>query len=99
MFSALPNSSSSTAKRRSCFSPCSANMIERPLKNIVLSGGGAKVVGLAEFLSNELNLTAQVFDPFERIQVDERKFDRQYLSTLGPEIAIAAGLAIRPTTL
>lgn len=76
-----------------------SNNSKRPLKNIVLSGGGAKVVGLAEFLSNELNLPAQIFDPFERIQVDERKFDRQYLSTLGPEIAIAAGLAIRPTTL
>ena len=35
MFSARPNSSSSTAKRRSCFSPWSLNMIERPRKKIV----------------------------------------------------------------
>lgn len=76
-----------------------SNNQKRPLQNLVLSGGGAKVVGLADYVSQEIKLPVQVFDPFERIQVDERKFDRQFLSALGPEMAIATGLAIRTTTL
>ena len=74
-----------------------SNSSKRPLESIVLSGGGAKVAGLVDYIGREIDLPVSVFNPFERMQVDDKKFDRQYLSMLGPEMAIAAGLAIRPT--
>lgn len=76
-----------------------SNNARRPLQNIVLSGGGAMVQGLAEFVAQETELPVSIFNPFEQIQVDEKKFDRQFLSAIGPEMAIAAGLAIRPATV
>lgn len=76
-----------------------SNNQKRSLSHIVLSGGGAKVSGLSEYIAKEIDLPVQVFDPFDRIQVDEKRFDRQFLAALGPEMAIAAGLAIRPATL
>ena len=75
------------------------NNPKRPLQSIVLSGGGAKVQGLTEFIAQETQLSTVVFDPFQFIQLDEKKFDRHYLAAIGPEMAIAAGLAIRPATL
>ncbi len=76
-----------------------SNNAKRPLQNIVLSGGGAMVQGLSEFIAQETQLPVSIFNPFEQIQVDEKKFDRQFLSAIGPEMAIATGLAIRPATL
>lgn len=76
-----------------------SNNPKRPLQDIVLSGGGAKVHGLAGFIAQETQLSVSLFDPFERIQIDEKKFDRHFLSVIGPEMAIATGLAIRPATL
>lgn len=76
-----------------------SNNSKRPLESIVLSGGGAKVAGLADYIRQEVDLPVSVFNPFERMVIDEKKFDRNYLSKLGPEMAIAAGLAIRPTVV
>ena len=76
-----------------------ANNPKRPIQNIVLSGGGAKVHGLPEFISQKTLLPTSLFDPFERLHIDEKKFDFEYLSSIGPEMAIAAGLAIRPAIL
>ena len=76
-----------------------SNNPHQPLQGIVLSGGGAKVYGLADFIAQETQLPVSLFDPFERMQIDEKKFDRQFLSAIGPEMAIATGLAIRPVTL
>lgn len=76
-----------------------SNNPKRTLQSIVLSGGGSKVAGLPEFIAQETQLPVSIFDPFKHMQVDEKKFDRQYLSVIGPEMAIATGLAIRPATL
>jgi len=76
-----------------------ANNPERPLKAIVLSGGGSKVSGLQDYLSRETGLDVIAFNPFATMICDDKKFDRHYLETIGPEMAIAAGLAIRPATI
>ena len=55
-----------------------SNNQKRSLSHIVLSGGGAKVSGLSEYIAKEIDLPVQVFDPFDRIQVDEKRFDRQF---------------------
>jgi type IV pilus assembly protein PilM len=75
-----------------------ANNPEKPLKTIILSGGGSKVNGLQDYISRETGLDVIRFNPFDAMICDDKKFDRHYLATIGPEMAIAAGLAIRPAT-
>lgn len=76
-----------------------ANNPEKPLKAIVLSGGGSKVAGLREYISRETGIDVIPFNPFASMLCDEKKFDSRYLASIGPEMAIAAGLAIRPATI
>ncbi len=49
-----------------------SNNPHQPLQGIVLSGGGAKVYGLADFIAQETQLPVSLFDPFERMQIDEK---------------------------
>ncbi|WP_448874248.1 type IV pilus biogenesis protein PilM [Desulfobulbus propionicus] len=72
-----------------------ANNPDSPLKSLVLSGGGAKVNGLADYIEQETGLKVILFNPFTKMTYDEKKFDPQYIQLIAPEMAIAAGLAIR----
>lgn len=66
---------------------------------ILISGGGSKLVGLAEDLAARLEIPVEVLDPFRQIKVDAKKFDPDYLSEIMPEMAVAVGLAARGVEL
>jgi len=72
-----------------------ANNPDRPLQSIALSGGGSKVNGFKEYLVNETGLEVVAFNPFDTMSFDKKRIDSQYISNVAPEMAIAAGLAIR----
>ena len=72
-----------------------ANNPDKLLTSLVVSGGGSKVNGLLDFIARETGLQVVHFNPFANMQLDEKKIDRQYLNSIAPEMAIAAGLAIR----
>ncbi|MET0751873.1 MAG: type IV pilus assembly protein PilM [Pyrinomonadaceae bacterium] len=72
---------------------------EVAVQKILISGGGSKLAGLAEELSQRLELPVEVLDPFRSIKVDTRKFDPDYLSEIMPEMAVAVGLAVRGVEL
>ncbi|MDD2465753.1 MAG: type IV pilus assembly protein PilM [Desulfobulbus sp.] len=76
-----------------------ANNPDKPLQSLVLSGGGAKVNGLAEYIHQETGLNVHSFNPFEQMTFDQNKFDPSYIKLIGPEMAIAAGLAIRQSSI
>ena len=76
-----------------------SNYPEAPLKKLVLSGGGSKVTGLTDFLANETGLEVELFNPFANMTCNEKKIDRDYLKIVGPEMAIASGIAIRPSAI
>lgn len=65
------------------------------VEKILISGGGSKMAGLREELSKKLEIPVEVLDPFRHINVDQRKFDPDYLSEIMPEMAVAVGLALR----
>ncbi len=73
-----------------------ANNPDQPLQRLILSGGGSKVTGLKDFIAAETGLEVVSFNPFVDMKVNEKKIDRAYLDAIAPEMAIAAGLAIRP---
>ncbi len=69
------------------------------LNKIILSGGGSRVQGLEQFFAEEIGLEVETLDPFIKIQADFKNIDQEYLIYIGPEMAIALGLAIRPSEL
>ncbi|HEX7774543.1 MAG TPA: pilus assembly protein PilM, partial [Pyrinomonadaceae bacterium] len=68
---------------------------EGSIQKILLAGGGSKLPGLADFLARRFEIPVDVFDPFRQIEVDERKFDPDYMREIVPEMAVAVGLALR----
>jgi len=76
-----------------------ANHTGAPLTRLVLSGGGSKVSGLVDYLANETDLPVELFNPFSNMTVNSKKIDPDYLNSVGPEMAIATGIAIRPSVI
>lgn len=76
-----------------------SNNPNRPLAKLFLSGGGAKVSGLTDFLSQETGLSVELFNPFAKIKSKKRKIDPDYLNSIGPEMAIATGIALRSSII
>ena len=75
------------------------NNPDMALNKIILSGGGSKVQGLDQFFAEEIGLEVEHLNPFKKIQADFKNIDQEYLKNIGPEMAIAIGLAIRPSEL
>src|SRR5882762_4075468 len=65
------------------------------IQKILLSGGGAKLTGLSEYLAKRFELPVESFDPFKQIDVDSRRFDPDYMREVVSEMAVAVGLALR----
>ncbi|HSE24670.1 MAG TPA: type IV pilus assembly protein PilM [Pyrinomonadaceae bacterium] len=65
------------------------------IQKILLAGGGSKLPGLAEYLGRRFEIPVEVFDPFRQIEVDDKKFDPEYMREIVPEMAVAVGLALR----
>jgi type IV pilus assembly protein PilM len=68
---------------------------ETTVQKILLAGGGSKLPGLAEYLARRFEIPVEVFNPFRQIEVDNKKFDPDYMKEIIPEMAVAVGLALR----
>ncbi len=76
-----------------------ANNPSAPVERIVLGGGGSKVVGLTDFLAQETGLKVERFNPFANLDFNSKKMDAAYLKSIGPEMAIATGIALRSSVV
>jgi len=76
-----------------------SNHPDQPLKKLILSGGGSKVSGLIDFLSQETEIAVELFNPFLKMEANRKKIDPDYLLNIGPEMAIATGIALRPSAI
>ena len=65
------------------------------IKKVVLSGGGAQIVGLAQMLSSQLGIEVEFADPFRRIDLVDKDYTPEALAELAPLAAIGVGLATR----
>jgi type IV pilus assembly protein PilM len=73
----------------------SANVSYDPIQKIFLSGGAATTYGLASTMESELNIPVEIIDPFRSLKVNEKVFDVEYLNSVGAQMAVAVGLALR----
>lgn len=66
----------------------------KPAK-IILSGGSSLMPGLPQLLSKGLQLPVELLNPFSQVRIDPEIFDQAYIQSIGPQLAIAFGLALR----
>jgi type IV pilus assembly protein PilM len=60
-------------------------------RKILLVGGTAKLIGLPEYINDQLKLETEVYNPFVNLEKPEKFKDKQ-----DPQLALALGLAMRP---
>jgi type IV pilus assembly protein PilM len=65
------------------------------LARMFLSGGGARIPGLAKALGDRLKLPVQLANPIERIQVADGVFDSMNVDEVAPLLMLPVGLALR----
>lgn len=68
---------------------------DEPIEKVYLSGGCARMKGLAQVLAARLRLPVDMIAPFRQVEVSDAHFDGDYVHDIGPMMAVAAGLALR----
>ena len=79
---------------QTCALPISTSSEDR-IDRIFLSGGTAKVKGLQELLADRFDAGVELLNPFNAVTYNPREFDPDFISDIGPQAAIAVGLAAR----
>jgi Tfp pilus assembly protein PilN len=64
------------------------------IDGVLLTGGSANLKNMVSYLSKELRLPVEHFNPLKKILYDPKKVDAQLLDQLGSSFAIAAGIAL-----
>jgi type IV pilus assembly protein PilM len=72
-----------------------ATAMNADISTIYLSGGAALQGGLIEGLERRLGAEVKPLNPFERINIDPKKFDPALIQRMAPLGAVAMGLAMR----
>jgi Tfp pilus assembly protein PilN len=67
--------------------------VER-INRVLLTGGGAHLKNLSSYLTNELQLPVEHFNPLKGMLFDAKKIDAQILDQMGSQFTIAAGIAL-----
>ncbi|MEK7564436.1 MAG: type IV pilus assembly protein PilM [Patescibacteria group bacterium] len=65
----------------------------RTISKVIFSGGGALMKGLKEVSANNFQAEIEIGHPFSKVKTPE--FLQKVLDTMGPEFAVAMGLALR----
>jgi type IV pilus assembly protein PilM len=63
------------------------------VKELIFTGGGSVIKGLPSFTAKNLEISSQIADPFSKVKTPA--FLDDILKEIGPEFAVAVGLALR----
>lgn len=72
-----------------------ATTSEDHIDRIVLSGGSARVPGLADSMGERFDCRVEIANPFQNVNFSPKDFDGDFLEEVGPACSIAVGLALR----
>ena len=64
------------------------------IDRVLLIGGSANLKNMVSYLSKELRLPVEHFNPLKKILFDSKKIEAQLLDQMGGNFAIAAGIAL-----
>src|SRR3954466_162905 len=62
---------------------------------VYLSGGTAKIPALFKTIELRVGVPVEILNPFKNIEIDNRKFDPNFIMDVAPVAAVAVGLALR----
>ncbi len=65
------------------------------VQKIFLMGGSSKVPGLTNIIESKVGIPVEIANPFQGLQIDEKKFNIAQLNEVAPSAAVAVGLATR----
>jgi type IV pilus assembly protein PilM len=65
------------------------------IQQIVISGGGGNIKEFRQLLAVETSAEVTTINPFEKIVIDDNRFDRDYLARIAPQASICMGLSTR----
>lgn len=65
------------------------------ISRILLSGGGARVNGLADSLQEKSAIPCELVDPFSAININPKNFDEAFINEMAPYFGVCVGLATR----
>jgi type IV pilus assembly protein PilM len=65
------------------------------IKQVLLSGGGAMISGIAADLGQRLGIETEIVDPFRKIACHKQSLNKETAARVGPLAAVGVGLALR----
>ncbi len=65
------------------------------LAGVFLTGGGSRTLGLDVALAAALQIPVQVVNPFQRVEINPKRFQLDYILAQGHLYGVAVGLAMR----
>lgn len=68
---------------------------DETIEKLYISGGSSRIPGFRRYLELETELEVEELNPFANLQINEKVFDPRYLRYMGPQAAVAVGLALR----
>lgn len=83
------------AEIRRSFDYYETTIRRKPISRILLSGGTSRLKNLDKYLSEKLNLPVELNDPFKNIRIEDRKFDRDFITANAQIFNVSLGLALR----
>src|SRR5438094_773920 len=75
------------------FDPATA--ADSHIARLYLSGGTAKIPALFKVIEQRVGVPVEILNPFKGVEIDNRKFDPNYVMDVAPSAAVAIGLALR----
>lgn len=63
--------------------------------SVMLAGGGSGVLNLDSILRDKFGIPVEIMNPLKNITFNESEFNPEWVSEVGPSMAVAVGLAIR----
>lgn len=72
-----------------------SNTSEGRIDNVLLSGGTANLESIIDYFSQEFDIPAEIVNPFNNIEINEKKFDLDFIKDMAPVFNVAMGLALR----
>ncbi len=72
-----------------------ATSVEDQIAKIYLCGGTSKVPGLTTAIEGKLGIATEIINPFQSIEIDEKRFDINHLQEIAPMAGVSVGLSLR----
>jgi len=72
-----------------------ATAADSRITKVYMSGGTAKIPALFKIIEQRVGVPVEIINPFKSVEVDNRKFDPNFLMEIAPSAAVCVGLGLR----